>query len=126
MKVGQQWELFYHEENTRNRYRHAGLIQSKLPRKWRPTKVIKGSQRTLQAILPERESSLPIVQPSVGIFSNERIKTILGVYTIDHDEWSLLQGLWHTQKITLLCGSDGGLKEAIGTSGILKCQLKFI
>ena len=116
MKSGKQWELFYHEENTRNRYIPAGLLQSKLPSTWRPAKAIQSSKRMLRAILPEKVCTT-IESPSSGIFSNEIIKQIRGVYTIDHEQWALLQSSWHTGQITLFCGSDGGLKDTIGTSG---------
>ncbi len=32
------------------------------------------------------------------------------------DEVTNLQLKWHTDRITFLCGSDGGLKDSIGTS----------
>ena len=123
MKSGKQWELFYHEENTRNRYRPAGLLQSKLPSTWRPAKAIKSSQRTLRAILPETDEGTTMASPSDGIFSNEMIQKIRGVYTIDQEQWALLKMSWHTSKITLFCGSDGGLKDTIGTSGyVIYCM----
>ncbi len=42
---------------------------------------------------------------------------MVGKFIINKTELTKLSTQWHTQKVALTCGSDGGLKDGIGTSG---------
>ena len=47
------------------------------------------------------------------------MKTILGNYTVNKEELQKLKELWISQPIVLVCGSDGGLKNTLGSSGYI-------
>ena len=52
-----------------------------------------------------------------GIYQNETTKKIIGKTTIDKDQWQRLLEDWTARPVELICGSDGGLKDKLGTSG---------
>ena len=71
----------------------------------------------MQVILPE--SPGPVEEHSLEIDEgmDPGIRMTLGKYSINNEEFQSLKEKWHVQQIVLICGSDGGLKGQIGTSG---------
>ena len=119
VQLEKKWDVYFHLSATRNKYKKAGIQVTKLPLQWSPINVIKLSGDTIQGILPahvvgteERESNI-----QVGNFTDPIEKRILGRFEINPQELQRLTLEWHQQPMALLCGSDGGLKDNIGTSG---------
>ena len=107
-----KWELYHHNEHTRNLYTSAGTQRTNLPKKWRPFNVINSSKKLLKVILPGKAAEAHTRDtPTVGSFPDETMRTIVGTYRVDQVELALLKEQWNIQTITLLCGSDGGLKD---------------
>ncbi len=117
-RTREQWEVYYHKANTRIIYYGAGVSRSKLPKKWMLVNVIKCSKKILKVILPDRNELVQQKESlKVGNFSDLIMKTIEGNYIVDQVELTFIAEQWHTQSIKLLCGSEGGLKDRIGTNG---------
>lgn len=112
------WEEYMKVGGTRNTFRKTNHTTKELYTDWVPVKVIKGSQNKILGILPEtnrlRNDELAT---SAWDFATPAVGQILGKYIVNEEELNLLQAQWKTQPVTLLCGTDGGLKGAVGTSG---------
>ena len=113
------WEVYFLQSGTRNKYKKAGLQVTKLPLQWRPINVIKLSGDKIQGIIPDHEigTEESFDSTQVGNFTDPIEKRILGRFEINPHELQRLTLDWHNQPMVLLCGSDGGLKGNIGTSG---------
>ena len=122
-RVNRVWERYVLLSGTRNIYTGTGDYSNHLPIHRTPINVIKLSNQKLQAIIPED----PLVgvsdeqQSVLGRFRYDHIKRIVVTYIISKDQLTHLAAAWHTQKVELVCGSDGGLKNNIGTSGYVLC-----
>jgi len=55
--------------------------------------------------------------PEVGQFKPRAVARTVGQFEIDMSELRLLISEWKLGQCSLVCGTDGGLKESIGTSG---------
>ena len=113
------WEIYYLRRGSRNVYLQAGMTVTALPKQWIPINVIRLSNMNMKVICPnetylDRDND---GDKSVGFFNEESEKQIVGEFEVNTRELEKLVTIWGQRQVTLLCGSDGGLKEAIGTSG---------
>lgn len=83
-----------------------------------PVKVIKGSQNKILGLLPENTpcNNTEMDTPTWA-FNTPEVGQILGTFTVNEEEFTMLKEEWKTRTVDLICGSDGGLKGDIGTSG---------
>ena len=113
------WEIYYLGSGSRNTYIKAGITAVQLPKHWVPINVIRLSNNTMKGICPtesylDREND---GTKQVGIIEDEVVKEVVGHFDINQQELDNLTTIWGQQPVTLFCGSDGGLKGSIGTSG---------
>ncbi len=114
------WELFHHTRRTRNRYEPSGLQQGRLPQHWIPVRVIEHSCRQLGVIDCASVDTRTIEQPPIlGVFVSKEYRKVVGQFEIDKQEVQNLRNKWGSERVTLLCGTDGGLKDEIGTTGYI-------
>ena len=116
-KTGNTWKVYYKDNNTRNRYYDAGLNQQSLPNSWTPVNVIKRQTGTYQVLLPERPDRTAENIGGLDEGMDDTTKSIVGKFVVNDSELQLLRAQWYSQQIVLECGSDGGLKGTIGSSG---------
>ena len=86
---------------------------------WVPIRVIKHSYRKLAVVdmpsnLRHNYSGLTL---TAGIFMTPEERKVVGQFELDLTEFRKLKAAWGKEKITLLCGTDGGLKDGIGSTG---------
>ena len=115
-----RWEVYYQQENTRNIYVPAEIVRKTLPEMWVPIRVILLSLRRIaiidiNTIPPPR----PLLVPKLGVFNLRDERQVVGQFEIDKVEFNCLRDRWRTESVTLLCGTDGGLKDDIGSSGYI-------
>ena len=55
----------------------------------------------------------------LGIFNNPAIKQVVGQFEISMRVANKVKANWHNQECSFLCGTDGGLRDGIGTSGYI-------
>ena len=114
--VGNKWEVYYLKQDTRNTYHSGKFYVESVPKILTPINVIRLSNSELKGIVPECLIHKEDGVKEVGTFTDEHIKNIVGTFTVNESELTQLTAYWHTQKINLVVGSDGGLKDGIGTS----------
>ena len=58
------------------------------------------------------------IQPNTVFLTTREIsqKQVLGEYRIDHYQMNKLKLNWQTAHTTIICATDGGLKDEAGTS----------
>ena len=91
----------------------------KLPTQWTPVQVIRQSCGRIRGISSSQIAGTADTNKRIvpGKFENETINKIIGKNTVHKDQWKRLAEDWATSSVELICGSDGGLKENLGTSG---------
>ena len=113
-----KWAVYYHHENTRNKYGKANIVRGVLPKQWIPTNVIKKSEGDLLRI-EQPESTLKPNEslPVFGRFEAADARAVVGQFEIDLRTFERIKQRWHEPDFRLVCGADGGLKDGIGSSG---------
>ena len=115
---GTTWKVYHRYQNTRNTYHPTELHQIDLPRDWTPTNIIKKAEGRIVVIRPETTVEGSIAQEKqLGDIDDETKRKLLGTFVINHEEAESIKLHWQTGQVHLVCGSDGGLKDRIGTSG---------
>ena len=118
----QSWEVFHPTTGTRNTYEPSQLQRSRLPKQWTPVRVIERSYRKIGVIDCENVNMRQTAQtPQLGVFLTKEERKVVGQFEIDKQEIQNLKQKWHSEMVTLLCGTDGGLKDGIGTTGYMIC-----
>ena len=119
-KSQDEWSVYYHQDNTRNRFESANLTRSVLPQKWIPTNIIRQSGNKLLRIDQIMAPLAPQLAPPVfGRFAAKDARAVVGQYQIDLAILAKLKQQWQEADLRLVCGADGGLKDGIGTSGYI-------
>ncbi len=114
------WIVYYHQANTRNRFETANLTRRVLPQKWIPTNVIRQSGNKLLRIDQMVAPVAPqLAAPVFGRFITKDARAVVGQYEIDLDVLATITRWWKESELSLVCGADGGLKDGIGTSGYI-------
>ncbi len=123
-RVGRRWEIFELRQGTRNVYQGTPITKDQTPNEWMPVKVICLSNNAIKVIAPTEaySHSNSTTIPDVGNFEEDYNKAFIGKFSINDTALQILLTLWKTQKVELVCGSDGGLKNQIGTSGYVICM----
>ena len=123
-RVGRRWEIFEICQGTRNIYLSTRTMKDQTPKEWMPVKVICLSNNAIKVIIPTEEHSYSssTTISEVGKFEEDYKKAVIGKFDINDTELQVLSHLWKTQKVELVCGSDGGLKNQIVTSGYIICM----
>ena len=117
-KGQKQWVRYRYIPITRNRYESTNDVVTNLPKKCVPIRVIEHSMGILSVVeLEQIGESLPPLPVKVGIFHKSYQRKVVGQFEVSLEEFRALKGNWTQGTLTLLCGSDGGLKDSIGSSG---------
>ena len=113
------WEIYCRQDSTRNEYKKMEIKAKKLPTQWTPVQVIRKSCGIIRGISSSKIEDTADPNKSVvpGTFEHETINMIIGKSTVHKDQWKRLAEDWATNSVEMICGSDGGLKENLGTSG---------
>jgi len=113
------WKVFQKQQGTRNTFIPLKITANKLPKHWTPIHAIKMSNSTLRGILPDKRLSevTGVGSKEFAFFEECYKKQVVGNFEINVQELQELSNIWNSQEVGLLGGSDGGLKDALGTSG---------
>ena len=118
-KIESRWEIFYRQYSNRNEYKKLAVTTTKLPKHWHPIQVIQQSHGSIRGIHGSQatfsEPNTKAVEP--GTIANDVTKKIIGHWKLHKDQLKRLSEDWVSQPVILICGSDGGLKDELGTSG---------
>ncbi len=119
IQTDRHWEIFYLCSGSQNKYMKAGMTVRHLPQQWIPINIIKLSSNIIKGIHPSStyfdQESVPTKK--IGEFDTAAEKNVLGHFEINQIELDTLVNEWSQRPVILNCGSDGGLKDDIGTSG---------
>ena len=99
-------------------YEPSRLQRRQLPKQWIPVRVIEHSNRKLEVIDCDTVNTRKKAQtPILGVFLTKEERKVVRQFEINKQEVQNLKHKWSSEKVTLLCGTDGGLKDGIGTTG---------
>ncbi len=113
----QGWQVYGKQTRTSRRFVKMQLTVNSIPNTCIPVKVIATSLYLI--LLSDTDINIPIESSDVlGIESSNQayVKQAVGKYTVDEEILELLRQNWHTSENKLICATDGGLKDSIGTS----------
>ena len=112
---GLTWEIYYRKHGTKYTYHSPNLRWNKLRNNWIPVNVIKVLNSNLVVIIKETKqiARRRILKHSIGRFDNDTVSQVVCRFVFNKVELGKLPEKWNTQPITILCGSDGGLKNEI-------------
>ena len=116
-KRRKEWELYFPGNFNRKEYKSSNLRRKNLPKKWLPISVIQQSYNNLTAILPSNNLMEEEKHIGIGEFHEVRETEIVGVFDMNGPALQRLKEEWQKEKCKIVCGTDGGLKNGIGTSG---------
>ena len=117
-KAPKRWSIYRYIRTTRNRYENTNNDVTNLPKRWAPISVIEHSLGILTVVdLDKIVESVPPPPVEVGVFHRSYQRKVVGQFEVSLEELRALKGIWNQGALTLLCGSDGGLKDSIGSSG---------
>ncbi len=115
--VDRQWVVFGNKKAGAKRYTPMPLTVSHLPTNCIPVQVINSATYliVLDGYHDSRREMLPI--ETLHQKQQRKVeKNVLGIYTMDEHREQLLKQEWGTNGMELVCATDGGLKDLMGTS----------
>ena len=116
-RQGQRWQLYRKQKVNHRRYSKLRLSVETAPLQSKPVWVIELSQCLL---IPNAETEMnrANLQPSAVTPTTRDIsqKQVIGEYRINTSQMNKLKLHWQTAHTTIVCATDGGLKDKVGTS----------
>ena len=112
-----RWEIFGKTKQGTRRYLQRNFYVGEPPKDSIPVKVIDGVR---YIILPQKDEIIRYNRHKQGQFTQNIVqkeidKAVLGTYQIYPEQKEKLQEIWNIGG-TLICATDGGLKDTMGTS----------
>ncbi len=116
-KTGPNWVSFCRQSNKSKRYVRGGEIVASVPGYCTPVSVIEAANYIV-VLHSNSQSSREFGLPQDIYTRRQRTmeRHVLGNYRIDDTLFHQLQSIWQSTDCKLLCATDGGLKDSVGTS----------
>ena len=116
-RQGQRWQIYSKQKANTRRYCKLRLSVDTVPPQSKPVWVIELSQSLLVPNEASERNSLHLLPRSVPPTKRDiSQKQVLGKYRINHSQMNKLKLHWQTAHTTIVCATDGGLKDKVGTS----------
>ena len=109
------WKVFLRKSTQSRRFQAVRLVVHSLPLHHTPVQVIS----TSRYIVAREDSStqpVPAVMPLYDQRKRYIEQQVLGTFHVNSDGLDRLQEEWQQQECRLVCATDGGLKDCIGSS----------
>ena len=112
-----EWHVYGKQTRTSRRFVKMKVTVNSIPDNCIPVKVIAASSYLI--LLSEIDLTIPITNPDVLVTESNTqayLEQVIGQYTVDDNILESFHQKWHTLDNRLICATDGGLKDSIGTS----------
>ena len=116
-KIQHEWGIFGRQSTSSKRFIKLKLSVDTVPMGASPVSVIESSKYLLvtspiQFNGQDRGNTINMYDKRKGLME----RNVLGNYRIDENQLQALQNQWIYDDCHLICATDGGLKEGVGTS----------
>ena len=115
-QTGKQWEVFGRQNSGRRRYRRVGLAVSGPPCSSLPVQAIAGHGFIIKMASNTQNTGDQITTQTEYFTQNNTVRNPRGQFTVVAKQMDFLQARWHQADCKLICATDGGLKDKMGTS----------
>ena len=116
-KIDSSWMVYVRKNRNSKRYRKIRLTTNTIPPDCFPVKVI--STTSYLVVVNEMDNQRLEFTPAVGIYSRRQHickQNVIGQYQLNTDAVERLKCKWHQPECRIVCATDGGLKDQIGSS----------
>ena len=115
-RTDKHWQLFGRQTRGSRRYVKMTMVVNTIPLDSLPVTVIE-STRYLIVMGKGQENDRMEISSSVSISQRQRmVEYVMGIFEINLSLIDELKAVWHEEDTTIVCATDGGLKDQVGTS----------